>query len=193
MEKNIIVVDEYGHNYGVTYPKRAKGLVKNGRARYVDEHTICLACPPDPDLGDIPMNETIRVNTSAAEEPCTGALDGVQYTIPYILKQLEQIAADTGYIHNALARLDSGSSGSLSVGLGNLIREREQTNRKLIDFYEKIYNDLHAAGRTKSQDYYDQYITRLLEAISACGDDEDVKIECLSKILEKTLKEALNN
>ena len=46
MEKNIIVVDEQGNQYEATYPKRAKGLVKNGRARFVDEHTICLACPP---------------------------------------------------------------------------------------------------------------------------------------------------
>ena len=46
MEKNITIVDEQGNAYGATYPKRAKGLVKNGRARFVDENTICLACPP---------------------------------------------------------------------------------------------------------------------------------------------------
>lgn len=31
--KNIIVIDEQGRVYEATYPKRAKGLVKNGRAR----------------------------------------------------------------------------------------------------------------------------------------------------------------
>ena len=35
MTKNVIVVDEQGNEYGATYPKRAKGLVKNGRARFV--------------------------------------------------------------------------------------------------------------------------------------------------------------
>lgn len=45
--KNIIVTDERGMNYGATYPKRAKGLVKNGRARFINENTICLACPPN--------------------------------------------------------------------------------------------------------------------------------------------------
>lgn len=47
MEKNMIVIDENGLEIGRTYPKRAKGLVKNGRAEYVDERTIRLYenCP----------------------------------------------------------------------------------------------------------------------------------------------------
>ena len=45
--KNIRVVDEQGNEYEATYPKRAKGLVKNGRARFISENKICLACPPD--------------------------------------------------------------------------------------------------------------------------------------------------
>ena len=45
--KNIIVVDEFGKEYTSTYAKRANGLVKNGRARWLDGNTICLVCPPD--------------------------------------------------------------------------------------------------------------------------------------------------
>lgn len=47
MTKNIAVIDEQGIKYEATYLKRAKGLVKSGRARFVDEKTICLARPPD--------------------------------------------------------------------------------------------------------------------------------------------------
>ncbi len=49
MEKNVTVVDEQGNIIGTTYPKRAKGLVKKGRARYVGDNAICLVhvCPPD--------------------------------------------------------------------------------------------------------------------------------------------------
>ena len=47
IEKNVRVIDEQGNEYEATYPKRAKGLVKNGRARFIDEHTLCLACPPN--------------------------------------------------------------------------------------------------------------------------------------------------
>ena len=35
IEKNISVVDEQGNEYEATYPKRAKGLVKSGRARFI--------------------------------------------------------------------------------------------------------------------------------------------------------------
>ena len=43
----IKVVDQFGRSYSDTYPKRAKGLVKNNRAYWVDdEHTtICLVSP----------------------------------------------------------------------------------------------------------------------------------------------------
>jgi hypothetical protein len=44
----VIVVDERGNEYEATYPKRAKGLVKKGRARFISEDKICLlARPPD--------------------------------------------------------------------------------------------------------------------------------------------------
>ena len=46
MNKNIEVVDEAGNVYEPTWTKRAKGLVKKGRARFISESMICLACPP---------------------------------------------------------------------------------------------------------------------------------------------------
>ena len=42
MTKNIIVTDENGNVIGRTYPKRAQGLVKNGRAEYVSDCMIRL-------------------------------------------------------------------------------------------------------------------------------------------------------
>ncbi|MDR1330287.1 MAG: hypothetical protein LBK23_11880, partial [Oscillospiraceae bacterium] len=46
-EKNIKVVDEYGNDYGATWPRRAKGLIKSGRAREIGENIICLTRPPN--------------------------------------------------------------------------------------------------------------------------------------------------
>ena len=46
MEKNIAVIDAEGNVYEATWPKRARGLVKSGRARFVNQNTICLARPP---------------------------------------------------------------------------------------------------------------------------------------------------
>ncbi|MCR4585938.1 MAG: hypothetical protein K5686_09475 [Lachnospiraceae bacterium] len=42
MIKNVIVTDINGNITGTTYPKRAKGLIKSGRAVEVDEQTIRL-------------------------------------------------------------------------------------------------------------------------------------------------------
>ena len=42
MAKNIVVTDAKGNAIGSTYPKRARGLVKHGRAVYVDDCTIRL-------------------------------------------------------------------------------------------------------------------------------------------------------
>lgn len=42
MTKNITVTDMHGNLIGTTYPKRAKGLVKNGRAEYIGDCEIRL-------------------------------------------------------------------------------------------------------------------------------------------------------
>ncbi len=48
MTKNVTVTDETGKKIGTTYPKRARGLVKNGRALYVDDCTIRLSAKAEP-------------------------------------------------------------------------------------------------------------------------------------------------
>jgi hypothetical protein len=68
--KNIIVIDEQGNQYENTYPKRAKGLVKSGRARLVSENTICLACPPNKIWEDLKMsNKNIKPEDVTVEIP----------------------------------------------------------------------------------------------------------------------------
>ena len=58
IEKNVRVIDEQGNEYEATYPKRAKGLVKHGRARFLSDDLICLACPPNSDdLEDSQMKD----------------------------------------------------------------------------------------------------------------------------------------
>lgn len=59
MTKNIRVTDENGNLIGFTYPKRAKGLVKNGRAELVSDCEIRLTdrCPTENDVSeDFNMN-----------------------------------------------------------------------------------------------------------------------------------------
>jgi hypothetical protein len=54
-----------GNVYEATYPKRAKGLVKNGRARYITDNKIVLARPPEIKTEDNTMSE----NTYNALDP----------------------------------------------------------------------------------------------------------------------------
>ena len=66
MNKNIEVVDEAGNVYEPTWPKRAKGLVKNGRARFVEENRICLACPAEEITEDKIMSD-IKIDQTTGE------------------------------------------------------------------------------------------------------------------------------
>lgn len=67
IEKNIIVSDANGRRIGSTYPKRAKGLVKNGRAEYVSDHEIHLNTTHAPAVihhtEDIGMSKIIDFHT----------------------------------------------------------------------------------------------------------------------------------
>lgn len=135
MEKNVRVVDAAGIEYEATYPKRAKGLVKNGRARFLDEHTICLACPPDQmNLEDKTMSEH-----NAPEK----------LSMNYILEQIEKITNQTDYIYSVIAKLEqiqSKGPGDVAgeaqaMALSHVVEAREATNQKLIDFYYKLSRD----------------------------------------------------
>ncbi|MBQ7320111.1 MAG: hypothetical protein IJW97_08065 [Clostridia bacterium] len=143
IEKNVIVVDEQGNEYEATYPKRAKGLVKSGRARFVDENKICLACPPNEYLEDKKMTDNI---IAAATETANTQ----EITPKYILEQIAKIASDTTYITEALGSLATveiigpGDTGAAekAKSIADIVRCRETTNQQFLAFYTKIYNDL---------------------------------------------------
>ena len=131
IEKNIIVVDEQGNQYEATWPKRAKGLVKTGRARFIDEHTICLACPPD-DMEGKPMQDQ-------------------RLTVSYVVEQIEKIAAQTDHLYaaiNALKEMENSSvPGDMSghakaEALAEIVKSRETTNQQLLSVYTTM---LHLA------------------------------------------------
>ena len=141
MIKNIEVVDEAGNVYEPTWPKRAKGLVKHGRARFVDENRICLTCPPD-----IKTEETHMSNTSIFGE----------MTVADILTRINNIINQTGYITSAFESLvqmgdgDSGDCGAPGNIMGKakaeavaeVVRARETTNQQILRLYEKMYDDM---------------------------------------------------
>lgn len=157
MEKTVQVVDEAGNRYEATYPKRAKGLVKNGRARFIDDETICLACPPN--KRNINSEDMKIMNTenekniiSAEENTAEQSMPTAKYSLEYALGQIERIANETSHIHEALMTIGSiknaatvskgGSADEMAKATAEVVRCRETTNQQLIAFYEKMIDDL---------------------------------------------------
>ena len=100
IEKNVIVKDEFGNFLENTYPKRAKGLIKKGRAEKVSEYEIRLArgsAPPDTEdnmnnFNITDNNETITVNTETGEVIGTAVQSGVDMLHAAEPKQKETAA-----------------------------------------------------------------------------------------------------
>lgn len=143
MPKNITVVDANGNTYEPTWPKRAKGLVKHGRARFVGDSTICLSAPP---AIEHMMEETTMTNIPQ-ESPLT---------MNWLMEQLAQLHNRSNVIIEALRALkemdngdsgDAGSPGNLSgaakaEAIANVACSFETTNQQMFAFYKKIYEDL---------------------------------------------------
>ncbi len=184
IEKNIIVVDAEGREYEATYLRRAKGLVKNGRARFVAENKICLACPPDTfETEDIKMSENIE-KVEINEEP-KASTNTPAYTIEYILTKIAEIQSETAYLNEALAKLstmsdgDSGSSGSpgnilgaeKAKSFGDIVRCRETTNQQMLSLYEKMYDNLTTSKQSANSEA-DKWETICKLADIACNEDD---------------------
>lgn len=157
MTKNILVVDEHGRKYGTTYPKRAKGLVKQGRARFLAPDILCLmhclACPPEQNLEDHTMSEQTIENSvvenmeieNKEENTAQQTTEG-RYSIEYCLEQIERIGRQTEYLNQVISELrqldDNSSCVQKAIALGDIVKCRETTNQQMLRFYEKMYDDL---------------------------------------------------
>ena len=134
IEKNVIVVDEQGKEYEATYPKRAKGLVKSGRARFVAENKICLACPPNQYLEDKKMEE----NKLTAREIFT------QITI--LQKNLtENSQTSLHRLGDTISTLESEGVEATYEQVSEIcdvFKTRELTLLKMLEMYEKMYDDV---------------------------------------------------
>ena len=62
MEKNVTIIDESGNVIGETYPKRAKGLIKKGRAEPVSEYCIRMPDTHVPTVANIYNTEEINMS-----------------------------------------------------------------------------------------------------------------------------------
>ena len=139
IEKNVRVFDEQGNEYEATYPKRAKGLVKNGRARFVGENTICLAGPPDKIMEEKTMENTDK---NIADKIADG-----KPTMAYVLERLEMLSENDKFLDRLLEELINVKPLDPKAGaLKNAIMAHETTRQQLIALYGKMYDDIKDFG-----------------------------------------------
>lgn len=138
--KNIRVIDEQGTEYETTYPKRAKGLVKNGWARFIDEHTICLARPP-----------VHRLETKQMEQNQNLTEREIFLQIAQLQKQLtEDVMSSLHHLSNAISSLLDDGNLTLPEHVAevcNVFAAREATFSEMLAFYRKLYDDIHNKDR----------------------------------------------
>lgn len=193
--KDIIVVDRFGNEYTSTYAKRAIGLVKKGRAHWIDGNTICLVCPPDEiNLEDHNMNnkaETMNTidavcaskETESNKESVTAVLTAMD-----ILSRIDAIIAQGDQLQNVVTQIqnipvnESPVGGYDGQGRAEAIRSiyfaRETTNQKMIEFLNRMYDDI--ALKPSKKDFIKEYALRALEI---AADDEN-KLAAFSDIID---------
>jgi len=169
--KNVEVADVFGIDYAPTYLRRAKGLVKAGRARWSDDNftkIVMFAGPTqnfeeakqmdiyDNDGNKISGGEgaATRGDNSAAGCECETQEGGPALSVGYILGQMEKIRADNGYIFDAFMQIEKinaqppaynapdVASQARAAAIGAIVQSREATNQKLLAMYERMYEDL---------------------------------------------------
>ena len=150
MRKNVAVVDELGHEYEATYPKRAKGLVKSGRARFVDANRICLLRPPQIDLEDESMEQN---STALTAREIFDQIVKLQEDLKNIRETTEliQTIRDTNQSNgNDRVELDTQVVVAKIDALVDVFESREGTYQQMLSVYEKMYDDL--TGKSAEQE-----------------------------------------
>ena len=175
-KKTVIVIDEQGNKLESTYPKRAKGLIKNGRARVVDENTICLVdLPKHIILEENKMNNN-NINLEEKKE--------VKIDLVYIINKIDEITK----MNLELVSNKDLADMSVVPGAKNPVQCICETNNKMIDFLQNIYKELLPK---KESPLNTQIIHNLTNALNnAIENEADASViahltETLAKYIEK--------
>ena len=169
IEKNILVVDEQGNAYEATYPKRAKGLVKNGRARFISENTICLACPPKEYLEDNKMSENKKLTAREIFEEIKNLqiqLTENRFDSIHRLDDALTTVLSENQFESDEARIEAINQVKGVFTLREATyQQREENIKKLLEIYQKMYEDLQPKSKRESD-----RVTVLKSVIETLGD-----------------------
>ena len=154
IEKNIIVVDENGTVFESTWLKRANGLVKKGRARWLNDRTICLACPPEKTEEHIMenMKQTEAVTEKITESAKRAESRPGGLTIESLLDRMDAVRKEMIGMQGLLATMENIANqagdedgGHIAEATSDAFMARETTCQQQLRFLEKIYDDHFSA------------------------------------------------
>jgi len=121
--KNICVTDEFGNSLHPTYLRRAKGLVKKGRARWVDNETIREILKM--------LNRLLDIQSQAEEKP-------------YLRNMLEKVLSDNSVAQSAIqaasnSELDSEDKAKM---IQKIASQYELTKKEIaLKILEKLVSE----------------------------------------------------
>jgi len=149
MAKNgdtISVFDESGNEIGQTYPKRANGLIKKGRARRTSDDSIVLCDDKTPDSATCPTDdiysednvmdtEKTNINSEAAENTAL---------VPYELKRLyDKLDEIDRYVFelNSFIACDMNYTAKDVTELETHLEQLHIRQKTMLDGYMEIRRD----------------------------------------------------
>ena len=154
------------------------------------------------------MSENLNINTSAetVQEPVSvpeNPTANTRYTIEYCLEQMELITLQTEHLMQAMEELKriepvmgcDHTGASKAMAITTMIEQREETNQKLIAFYEKVYDDLKPQKPEKPKEV-PSYANLGRAKTDANAQSELIKDLCAqlsNPMLDKETREMLKN
>lgn len=192
------MVDENGKEYEATYLKRAKGLVKHGRARFIDENKICLLCPPEIELEDKNMSDntstkqTVDISNAEAsvnvDKPLTA-----REVFEKIAELQKELAENSSY---SLHRLEDSISSICTdenpekseqiIEVCNVFHMRETTLNTMLGLYGKMYNDLTTVDVEKQKiDMIKSIFSEQIENINKSDLCMEDKFDAIDGVIDK--------
>ena len=192
IEKNIIVVDENGTVFESTWLKRANGLVKKGRARWLDEQTICLACPPE-QREDNKMENSKQAETVTEYIPEAKIMGGL--TIEGLLDRMDAVRKEMLFMNELLSTMEritnqggEDDAGHIAEATSQAFIARETTCQEQLRFLERIYGDYFSvrpeSDKTERMRMILDNMNNVIPSLDYSDDNGDGSVEALKIIKE---------
>ncbi len=122
MTKNVIVLDAEGNQIGLTYPKRANGLVKSGRAERIGIAAIRLCAPPSVQYE---RTEAKMINSD------------IMAKYDEIIKKVEALTNGADFTA-ALSTLEKADSPAKINAVSKMTEAHEETAKQAIMLYQQL-------------------------------------------------------